>query len=673
MGIEMCPARKTRVAVVLLVSLVCGVRAAPTTTAPVETDSLIRSAVERVDTIRIRDTVWIPTSVIDTALDSAAWSRNNSARIRQLHPITVHAKRPTGADDATRPTVVDGEQIRTTSRATPIEELSQQSGDTYVTSKGTGLHGVASGASGGIYICGLGGSPNSQILVVEDGAPDYQGIFGHPIPDAFFPSLIGRVMVIKGGDGVLYGTNALGGVIVIEDRRPDSSGMRLENDVSYGSFNAFRERATVLVGGRTVDAASAFSAFTTDGHYDGNDGNCVTGQLGVRLRLPRSATVVVRDKVIHIKGADPGPWQAPFSPRRGFDVGRNNLSARLDVPGAWLRARVVSWLDAGEHRLWDGFFSRDYTGGATAECSGTLLDRRLQLLLGAAGEYVHGRAVDRTLDSGDAPIPSIDPMSSMGLFGQVTVKPGLGLTGVVGGRLHYSAAYGQVPLYKFGLHWQPVDRLEIHSRFTKNFRQPTLRELYLPFPVANPSLRPETARNWDAGAELTLGKVQLSGTVFRTSVTDMIKYFGVWSGAEVVNVDYLRIWGVEGSCTLEHLGPFNAFLAASRQDVGRFTRQNPDAKVNGRISFISERGSGRLELAVTGEWVHGLYMNNYGRNPLPNVSFLDGSVRYRMRSKGGVRLEPYCIVRNLLNARYAYIENYRMPGINFLVGIAIGV
>ena len=108
----------------------------------------------------------------------------------------------------------------------------------YITSRGTGLHGISSGASGGIYIRGMGGSPNSQILVVEDGAPDYQGIFGHPIPDAFFPSMIDKVTVIKGGDGVLYGTNAMG-VIDIRNRWPEKGGICLENNVAVGSLTPF--------------------------------------------------------------------------------------------------------------------------------------------------------------------------------------------------------------------------------------------------------------------------------------------------------------------------------------------------------------------------------------------------------------------------------------------------
>jgi outer membrane cobalamin receptor len=641
--------------------------------------------IESIDTVWIEDTVWIQDSVqishsvpslvidtIQTTQDSGTLTDHDTSEIETISTITVYGKRTTGKDETVKPLVIGGKQLRETSRSTPLEELSQESGDIYVTSKGTGLHGVSSGASGGIYIRGLGGSPNSQILVVEEGAPDYQGIFGHPIPDAFFPSLIDRVIVIKGGDGVLYGTNALGGVIIIEDRWPDSAGIQLENDVAYGVNNTFRERATLLCKHKMIDFTSAFSAFTTQGHYDGNDGNSLIGQLGARLRLAGSSALILRDKIVFVNGADPGPCFAPFSPRQGFEVLRNNLSLRFEKREA-LDLQAVAWLDLGEHRLWDSFFSRDYTGGATVECSKNLFNEKLRVITGVTGEHVDGVAYKRVLVNNESQIPPVEASSSLGVYSQITVTPCFGLTGIVGGRLHYSTRYGEVPVYKFGLHWKFRENFQLHSRFTKNFRQPTLRELYLPFPAANSDLKPETSMNFDAGADLIIGRAQINGTVFRSNVTEMIKYFGAYGGATVVNIDQLDIWGVEGNLTLEPLGPFSIFTSGSWQNIGHFTKQNPDAKINGRISYGYDKKKGRFECSLSGEWVHGLYMKNYSRDSLNDVFFLDGNIRYLTRSKGGVPLEPYCVIRNFLNSQYEYIKYYRMPGISYLIGLIIKV
>ena len=593
---------------------------------------------------------------------------HDSEGIHNLSPMKVYDKRPVNRTATAAVTGVNGDAIRRTTRTTPIEELSQSSAGIYVSSRGAGLHGISSGASGGIYIRGLGGSPNTQILVVEDGIPDYQGIFGHPIPDAFFPSLIERVSVIKGGDGVLYGTNAMGGVIVVEDRLPDSAGCRLENDAAFGSFNTFNERATLFYKGKSVAAVSAFSALTTDGHRDGTDGNSTAGQVGVRVQLPGSAMIIFRDKIVDLEGGDPGTVNDPHTDRR-FDVIRNNASVRFEYPGEILALKASTWLNSGEHRLYDGFFSRDYTAGGLLEETGTLLDGKLQLLFGGTGEYIDGVVFDRI--SGEQ--SPVERLRSAGIYGQATSVPGAGITAVAGGRFHYSLKYGYVPLYKAGLEWVPAKAVSLRTRLTKNFRQPTLRELYLPFPVANPGLKPETAYNWDGGAEFRTGILRINTSVYKTMVTDMIKYFGMWPIAEVVNIDRVDVLGIESEITLDPVGPFSLFFSGCRQDVGRYTKQNPDAKADGRITYRSMVKKGMLELSITGEYVHGLYMNNYRRDRIDDVFFLDGSLRYRMCTGRGVMIEPYCIIRNFLNRRYEYILDYTMPFINFTAGLMMEI
>lgn len=118
--------------------------------------------------------------------------------------VVVWGNRPI-EEDATQDSVeIPGEALQDSARGSALEALASHSGGIYVTGHGA-LHGVANGASGSVHVRGLGGSPNSQVLVVEDGVPDYMGIFGHPIPDAYVPFLTDKALVIKGGDSVLYG------------------------------------------------------------------------------------------------------------------------------------------------------------------------------------------------------------------------------------------------------------------------------------------------------------------------------------------------------------------------------------------------------------------------------------------------------------------------------------
>ena len=113
----------------------------------------------------------------------------------------VRGRRPLSADRTEDKVSVTGERLRDSPKPNLFEALAQESASIHVTRCGVGPEGVSSGASGGLTIRGLGGSPNTQVVVVEDGVPDVQGIFGHPLPDAFFMDLAVRYKYADPGKG----------------------------------------------------------------------------------------------------------------------------------------------------------------------------------------------------------------------------------------------------------------------------------------------------------------------------------------------------------------------------------------------------------------------------------------------------------------------------------------
>ena len=68
----------------------------------------------------------------------------------------------------------------------------------FVTERGVTGFGLAGGAAGKISIRGVGGNPNTGILVLIDGVPQYMGLFGHPLPDSYVSSDAEKVEVIRG-------------------------------------------------------------------------------------------------------------------------------------------------------------------------------------------------------------------------------------------------------------------------------------------------------------------------------------------------------------------------------------------------------------------------------------------------------------------------------------------
>ena len=70
------------------------------------------------------------------------------------------------------------------------------------------------------------------------------GLIGHPIADACQSMLADRVEVVRGPASVLYGSNAMGGVINIVTRQLHEEGVNTDLNLGYGSFNTLQSEVT---------------------------------------------------------------------------------------------------------------------------------------------------------------------------------------------------------------------------------------------------------------------------------------------------------------------------------------------------------------------------------------------------------------------------------------------
>ena len=575
--------------------------------------------------------------------------------------IVITADKIEKEDQTSDAHAIKGEDLRKSSRPSLLEAVAQEAPWVFVSSRGVGVHGIAGGASGGIHIRGLGGSPNTQVLVVQDGIPDFQGIFGHPLPDAYVPDLIEEVRVVAGGDSVLFGTNALGGVIELKSRWRRAPGTEAHLRTGYGSFQSLVVQPVFLGRFGKWDLAASFHGRRSDGHRPGAGGDLQVGQAGARVWLSDDARLGLRLKVTHINGADPGPVTHP-NPDNWFDALRLNASALLEYFQNGMEWRAAAYASMGRHALYDGFLGYDLVAGAYLENCWRVLPE-LDLLLGASFDHVDGRVENRIENQKE----TVEGLSNLAIYQQATWRPLDRLSIVAGTREVFSFEYGFLFLYKAGAGAELWPGGTLRARYSANFRQPTIRERYLPYPVANPDLEPETSRTADVGVLQRLDdRLQVQLTFFVTEADNFIKYFGSWPTAEVVNIDQVTFPGVEGLVHLRELGPFSFILGGTWMEVGRYTKQNPTFKLDARLTF----NLGSFKAALSGEWVTGLHQNNYSRDPLDDVFFLDLDLRYAFDKLG---LSLFLLARNLTDHGYAYIDRYPMPGFHLFGGVEVSL
>ena len=140
--------------------------------------------------------------------------------------------------------IVTERQIQTRLEPSLLPLLTEEVPGLYITQRGVMGYGVAAGAAGGMSIRGIGGSPTSGVLVLIDGHPQYMGLMGHPLADSYQSLMTERVEVVRGPASVLYGSNAMGGVINIITKKQKQNGLHNSAQLMYGTYNTFSAEAS---------------------------------------------------------------------------------------------------------------------------------------------------------------------------------------------------------------------------------------------------------------------------------------------------------------------------------------------------------------------------------------------------------------------------------------------
>jgi outer membrane cobalamin receptor len=173
-------------------------------------------------------------------------------------------------------------------------------------------------------------------------------------------------------------------------------------------------------------------------------------------------------------------------------------------------------------------------------------DLQVSWLVASWNQLTAGYELRRdTLESFDAQLGSARHAASLkAYYVQDEISIGEPLIIVVGGRNDDHSVFGDKfsPKASARYYVKSTETI-IRASYGKSFRAPTFNDLYFntSWGVGNPNLRPESAKEYEAGIEQKLGKnaaVKLSG--FDRRVRDMIQWD--WSVfPEVNNIGRVRI------------------------------------------------------------------------------------------------------------------------------------
>nr|WP_195459999.1 TonB-dependent receptor [Alistipes sp. D31t1_170403_E11] len=569
--------------------------------------------------------------------------------------------------------VVDRKKIENGFQPSLLPTLTEQIPGLFVTGRGIMGYGVSGGAAGQMTLRGVGGGPTTGLLVLIDGHPQYMGLMGHPIADAYQSMLADRVEVVRGPASVLYGSNAMGGVINIVTRKKVEDGVKTNVHAGYGSYNTLETEATnQLKYGRFTSTVTG-SYNRTDGHRKDMGFEQYGGYAKLGYQITKEWDVYADVNLTHFNAQNPGAVSAPIlDNKQHITRGMTSFALRNDygkTSGAlsffynWGRHKINDGYSPGAEPLDYRFNSRDRMLGVSWYQSASLFTGN-RLTMGADYQHFGGKAWNRYLN-GDPDKTTADKTMDE-VAGYIDFRQSLThwLTFDAGLRLDHHSHAGTEWIPQGGLSFLLPRNAQIKAMVSKGFRFPTIREMYM-FPPQNPDLKPEKLMNYELSFTQRLlgGALSYGVNVFYTDGDDMIQTLPVNGRPMNINTGRIENWGVEGDIAWRICAAWSVSANYSYLHMAYPVVAAPEHKLYVGGAFTR----GRWNASTGIQYVHGLYTQVKPKELTDNFVLWNANVTFRVTRW----LDLFVRGENLLAQRYEINTGFPMPKATALGGVNV--
>lgn len=561
-------------------------------------------------------------------------------------------------------TVVSQAKIESSAESALLPVLSEQVPGLFVTERGITGFGVSAGAAGQIILRGLGGSPNTQVLVLVDGNPQFMGLMGHPLPDAYISSDVEKVEVIRGPASTLYGTNAMGGVINIITREQKENGFSGNSRIMYGSFDT---RKYMVNGGYKKDGFNILASINhdrTDGHRDSSDFRITNGYLKTGYKFNGHFKITGDMSLAGFNAIDPG--MVDVSAGNSYDITRGMAAAVFDNTFSKSSGSVRFFYNFGEHKISDGFHSKDKNYGIVIYQSFNLV-RGNTLTLGLDRKKYGGIAENVLAMSGNGIVLGDTTVNEMAgyiniqqeFFEKVTLNAGF--------RYEHSSVTGGEPVPAVGMSFRPSSATIVKASLSKGFRNPAIRELYL-FAPANGDLRPERMVNYEASLLQRLhgGKISVEITLYKAKGNNLIQTVMTERGPRNMNTGRFSNAGFEFSGNYRTGRNLTVNSTYSYISMKYPVLAAPKHHFN--LGTMYQLNSFGFNLSI--QHINDLYtrITNTGKAK-ESYTLLKAGATYTFNKNIGIFIRG----ENLTNQKYQINYGYPMPGFIMFAGINLQI
>lgn len=569
--------------------------------------------------------------------------------------------------------VVSRDRLTQTQRLNVLPTLTEQVPGLMVTQRGVLGFGVSDGAAGGISLRGLSGG-SGRMMVLIDGHPQYQGIFGHSIGDSYQTLMAERVEVLRGPASTIYGSNAMGGVVNIVTRRMTDKGVKTDFSLGGGSYGTVQTELTNRVRqGRFFSVVAAQYA-RTDNHRPRMGFEQYGGYAKLGYDFTPHWTAYADIDLTHFNASYPGSTDAPIYGARQW-ITRGVATAVVENHYGRTSGALSVYHNFGRHKINDGyedgespqtqyFRSNDALTGVSWYQSATLFGGN-RTTLGVDYQHIYGKAWNRDIATGET-TSSIghEHENEIAVYADFRQDLLSWLTLDAGLRLDHHSQTGTEWIPQGGLVFRLLKDADLKAMTSKGFRNPTIREMYLWRP-ANDALEPESMMNYELSwrHRLADGAFNYGVNVYYIKGDNMIQTQMVDGRPLNVNTGSIENSGAELEWSWRIGRHWNinnnySYLHMANPVVGA-----PTFKAWLGADYVARRwqiGGGLL-------YVNGLYTAVGTSEEKENFLLLNASAAY----KATHWLTLWGKGENLLAQHYETMLGYPMPRATFMAGVNV--
>lgn len=578
-------------------------------------------------------------------------------------------------------TVVTSQQIDKSTESSLLPVLQNHVPGMFVSERGMEGYGVSGGAAGTVNIRGVGGG--NKVLFMIDGIPTWAGMFGHANPDTYATNGVEKVEVVKGPSSLLYGSNAMGGSVNIITKKTASEGFSGRARAMYGFYNTLK---TNLSANYKKDKFSAIAA----AQYDRSDNNRPGSAFWLwneYAMLQYSASphwsVGMNADLTQSKAHNPGTIYDPLE-NMWTRISRGSASVYAHNDYSIVRGGVQAYINWGNHKLDDGntpgtpqknylFNLDDYNMGFSIfETINPWRGNDLSVgvdfqhwgghIWNTPKENVYNPATDGEFNPSEARHHEND-IAGYIMMQQSFFKNILSLN--AGVRLQHNSQYGNEWVPAAGFIIRPVELSELKFSFSKGFRSPNIRELYL-YKPANYNLEPEYMLNYELSYRQTVcgGRLNFGAAVYYIDGKNMIQTQQIDGRPLNVNTGSFKNKGFELDATWKFLKNWQlyagyAYLYTNSESL----LYAPENKLDIALTF----SPGNFEITLENSTIRNL--NNGNPEGPVDYSLLNLRGAYTWPTKAPLTL--FAKIDNILAQKYEVVYGCPMPRMTAFIGMEV--